>query len=66
MEIEILNMTLQDFEEIKDVLTKEFDEFWTETILKEELESENKIYFVAKKNSEIVGFVRMYDEFTRN
>ena len=37
--IEIKKMTLEDFDEIKDVLQTEFDEFWTSSILKSELES---------------------------
>ena len=56
MEIKILEMTLQDFNSIKNILNSEFDEFWSEKILKEELESKNKKYFVAKENGEIVGF----------
>lgn len=49
-------MTLTDFENIKEDLQKDFDEFWTPSILKSELESENSKYIVAKENNEIVGF----------
>lgn len=54
--IEITKMTLDDFEEIKDILQTEFDEFWKPSILKSELENSNSKYVVAKENSKIVGF----------
>lgn len=54
--IEIKEMTLCDFEEIKDVLQTDFDEFWTAGVLKSELESELSKYVVAKENEKIVGF----------
>lgn len=54
--IEIKKMTLEDFDEIKDVLQIEFDEFWTSSILKSELESDLSKYVVAKENGKIVGF----------
>ncbi len=54
--IEIKEMTLSDFEEIKDILQVEFDEFWTSGVLKSELESDLSKYVVAKENERIVGF----------
>lgn len=54
--IEIKEMKLEDFEEIKDILQTEFDEFWKPNILKSELESELSKYIVAKINNVIVGF----------
>lgn len=54
--IEIEEMTLSDFEEIKDTLQKDFDEFWTPSILKSELENDLSKYVVAKKENQIVGF----------
>ena len=54
--IKIEKMTLLDFEKIKDNLQTEFDDFWTPSILKSELENENSKYIVAKDNEEIVGF----------
>lgn len=54
--IKIEKMNLKDYEQIKDKLQNEFDNFWTDTILKSELENENSIYIVAKKNENIVGF----------
>ena len=54
--IEIKEMTFNDFEEIKDILQTEFDEFWKPSILKSELENELSKYIVAKLDNEIVGF----------
>lgn len=52
----IEKMTLEDFEVIKENLQTDFDEFWTASILKSELENENSKYIVAKENNEIIGF----------
>lgn len=54
--IEIENMTLGHYEKIKENLQNDFDEFWTASILKSELESEISKYIVAKENENIVGF----------
>ncbi len=54
--IEILEMTLKDYEKIKDNLKEEFDDFWTPEILLSELNNKNSRYIVAKKGNEIVGF----------
>ena len=54
------NMTFADFEKIKDVLQEDFDDFWSPSILKSELESENSKYIVAKDNNEIVGFAGIW------
>lgn len=54
--IEIREMKFEDYENIKDKLQKEFDEFWTPSILKSELESKNSKYIVALKSKEVVGF----------
>lgn len=52
----IEKMTLEDFENIKNSLESEFDNFWSPQILKEELLSKNSHYFVIKNNDEILGF----------
>lgn len=52
----IENMTLNDFEQIKDNLIEEYDDFWKPSILKSELENENSKYILVKENKEIVGF----------
>ncbi len=49
-------MSLDDLEKIKNILNTDFDDFWNYEILKEELTSQNTIYFVAKIDNEIVGF----------
>ena len=54
--IEIKDMVMEDFEKIKDILQTEFDEFWTQGVLKSELENINSKYIVAKENGNIVGF----------
>lgn len=54
--IKIEDMTLEDFEMIKGKLQTDFDEFWTASILKSELESNWSKYIVAKKENQIVGF----------
>lgn len=56
MDIKILEMTLSDLNNIKDILITEFDDFWNETILKEELDNSSSKYIVAKYKNEIVGF----------
>lgn len=54
--IEITIMTLEDLNQIANILISDFDEFWNYDILKDELNSENSKYIVAKYNNKIVGF----------
>lgn len=54
--MKINNMTLSDFELIKENLKSDFDDFWNENVLKQELLSENRKYIVAEENGEILGF----------
>lgn len=54
--INIEEMTFEDFEKIKNNLQDDFDEFWTPSILKSELENELSKYIVAKESENIVGF----------
>ena len=54
--MEIFEMTLSDFDDIKEILERDFDEFWKPSILESELKSENSKYFVAKENNSILGF----------
>lgn len=56
MNIKITPMTLTDVITIKNNLISDFDNFWTYQILKEELESENSSYLIARMNDEIIGF----------
>lgn len=67
--MEIVEMTLNDLELMKDTLYSDFDNFWSYNILKQELENENTTYIVAKENNEVVGFAGMsvcLDEATLN
>lgn len=53
----IFPMTLNDLDEIKDILESDFDDFWNYTTFKEELTSSFSKYFVAKTSDNvIVGF----------
>ena len=54
--LEISQMDLNDFLEIKNDLTTQFDDFWNESTLENELNLANSLYLVAKINNEIVGF----------
>lgn len=56
MNINIRKMTISDLENIKNILSSQFDDFWNYNILKEELLSKNSKYIVAILNNEIVGF----------
>lgn len=57
--VEISKMSLTDFNNIKDILISDFDDFWNENTFVNELENENSYYLVAKINDEIVGFAGM-------
>lgn len=46
MEVEITKMQLSDLEQIKEKLTKDFDDFWTASTLQEEVENKNRIRFL--------------------
>ncbi len=61
---EVSIMNLSDLNEIKNILEAEFDNFWNYNIFKSELENPNSIYFVAKQDSQIIGFIgilKIYD-----
>lgn len=55
--VNISVMELSDLDEIKDILEKDFDDFWNYNIFKSELKNPNSIYFIAKQSNEIIGFV---------
>ena len=56
MNLLIEKMNLNHLENIKDTLYSEFDNFWTISTLKNELENSNTYYIIAKIDEEIVGF----------
>lgn len=61
MEKTLINkMSISHLEEIKDILSTEFDDFWTYSVFKSELENPNSKYFVAIRNNEIVGFAGIW------
>jgi ribosomal-protein-alanine N-acetyltransferase len=50
-------MSINDLNNLKDILYTKFDEFWNYNILKEEIENQNSYFIVAKSENEtIVGF----------
>ena len=55
--LSITLMNMQDLEMIKDSLYSDFDEFWNYETFETELTSPLSLYFVAKYNNEILGFI---------
>lgn len=56
-DIDIREMISEDLETIKNILISDFNDFWNYNILKEELESPNSKYIMAKTNDgKIIGF----------
>lgn len=54
--ITISKMTLDDFEEIKDILISKYDNFWNPKVLENELKNQNSYYVIAKLDNTAVGF----------
>lgn len=54
------DMSLDDFNMIKDELQEKFDEFWTPGVLLSELENKNTKYIVLKSENEILGFAGIW------
>ena len=58
-------MQISDIEKIKDCLLQDFDDFWSVSVLEQELENKqnlNSHYFVVKNNDdEIIGFARDFN-----
>ena len=46
MELEVAKMQLSDLEEIQENLIKDFDDFWSTKVLREELENKNRLRFL--------------------
>lgn len=55
--LKISLMTKIDLEQIKDDLETDFDNFWSYSIFKSEIENKNSKYFVIKENNQILGFI---------
>ena len=60
MNLVLKKMDINHLESIKNILFSEFDDFWTISTLKNELENSNTYYIIAKYNEEIVGFGGLY------
>lgn len=56
MDLKIEKMTLDTLNSIQNILFTDFDNFWTYSAFKQELECKNSYFIVAKNNNEIVGF----------
>ncbi len=54
--IQIHKMDIQDVNKISSILASEFDDFWSERLLKNEIENPNSKCIMAKNDDEIVGF----------
>ena len=54
--MDINNMTLDDINSIESNFSKDFDNSWNITILKDDFKDINSKYVVAKNNDEIIGF----------
>ena len=55
---EISKMNTLDLDSIKNILEKEFDDFWNYNTLKEELLSPYSYYIIVKQDKEIIRFCR--------
>ena len=49
-------MSLDDYESIKDLYHDEYDDFYTLNVLKSEIESPNTKYVALKEDNTIIGF----------
>ena len=58
--IQISDMTLNDFYEIEPIYNSDFDDFWKTSNLKSELENINSKYIVARLDNKIVGFAGIW------
>lgn len=60
--MEVREMTLEDEKESLDF--SEFDDFWNQKILEEDMQEENTLYYIAKEKEEILGILgvgRIFD-----
>ena len=61
MNIKIEKMTKEHLDKIKENLENDFDEFWNENVLKNELENPASTYIVAKdEQNNIVGYAGIW------
>ena len=60
MVLQISPMGMKHFYDIEEILSTEFDDFWSSSILKDELQNSNSQYFVALINGVVVGFAGIW------
>lgn len=58
--IKIFRMTVSDLNEIEDILSSDFDDFWNINTFKNELLNPNSKYIVAKIDNKIVGYAGIW------
>ncbi len=58
--MKIFEMKSADVDLIKDKLKSDFDDFWNENVLKQEVLSNDTKYIVAKEENEILGFAGIW------
>lgn len=58
--IDIEKMTIEDVLKIEEKFEEKFDDFWNINILKSELNNNNSLYFVAKNENEVLGFIGIF------
>lgn len=64
-DLRISKMTLSDLNEISNIITTEFDDFWSASTLESELKNPFSKYVVAKIENQIVGFAGVIDTVDR-
>ena len=65
MAIKIEKMNLNHLNELQEILISDFDDFWSFSTLKEEVENENSSYIIGKINNEIIGFAGLKKIFAQ-
>lgn len=60
MNIVIEKMTESHLEKIKDIISKQFDEFWTASVLEKELQNNLSSYIVAACDGNVVGYAGIW------
>lgn len=60
MNIVIEKMNQSHLEKIKNVMSEQFDEFWTASVLEKELKNDLSAYVVALCNDDVVGYAGIW------
>ena len=59
MNVEVSKMNKTDYEQIKQNLVRDFDDFWTISSLETEMQNKDNYFAIAKEDDTIVGFAGM-------